>query len=265
MNFLIVDDEPNALAELEKCLKKVAPNATITPSRLARTALLAAQTTPFDVAFLDIELGTSNGLLLAKQLKDLLPNLRIIFVTSYSQYAVDAFAIHATGYLLKPVLSSHIERELKFIYGEQTSELKRVRVKTFGNFSVFADGQELLFKRQKSKELLAYLIERNGQSVNIREACGILFEDAPYNRNMKNYFHTILSDLKNTLATVSAEDILVKSYNSLSIDPEKIDCDYFRFLEGDPKAINEYRGEFMIAYSWAEFSNAKLDNYVQNY
>lgn len=265
MNFLIVDDEPNALKELEKQIRKIVPNAGITPSRLAKTALLAARTTSFDVAFLDIELGTSNGLLLAKQLKELLPNLRIIFVTGYSQYAIDAFAIHATGYLLKPVLASDIERELKFIYGDQISDSKRVRVKTFGNFSVLVDGKELVFKRQKSKELLAYLIERNGQSVNIHEACGILFEDTPYSRNMKNYFHTILSDLRNTLSSVSAEDILVKSYNSLSIDPGKIDCDYFRFLQGDPKAINEYRGEFMISYSWAEFSNAKLENSLRDY
>ena len=136
---------------------------------------------------------------------------------------------------------------------------KKLRAKTFGGFSVFSDDTELIFKRQKAKELLAYLIERNGQSINIREACGILFEDMPYNQNMKSYFHTILADLKNTLTSVDASDVLIKSYNSLSIDTTKIDCDYYRFLEGDPIAINEYQGEFMSSYSWAEFRTATLN------
>lgn len=258
MNLLIVDDEPYALEELKHLLKELRPNNNITACSLARRAIEAAHDTLFDIAFLDIELGISNGLLLAKQLKEIQPHIHIIFTTSYSEYAVEAFALHATGYLLKPIQKSHLQRELHFIYKDTCPEHKLLEVKTFGSFSVYANGDEVIFKRSKAKELLAFLIERNGQSVNIREACAILFEDTPYDRNMKSYFHTILSNLKNTLAEVNADDILVKSYNSLAIIPEKIDCDFYRFLDGDPKAINEYHGEFMSCYSWAEFSNAKL-------
>jgi len=253
-----VDDEQYPLEELNNLLKEICPDSEISAFRSPRMALEASAETTYDIAFLDIELGTTNGILLAKQLKDIQPNIHIIFVTSYSEYAVDAFAIHATGYLLKPVQKSHIERELKFLYGEEMSPHKRVEIKTFGGFSVMVDGKELLFNRQKSKELLAYLVERRGMSVGIQTACGILFEDKPYDRNMKNYFHTILADLKTSLTEAGVEDILIKSYNSIAIDPEKIDCDYYRFLDGDAKAVNDYHGEFLPAYSWAEFVNGNL-------
>jgi len=263
MNLLILDDEPYALNDLKNLLLEICPDSHITACQLSHTALEAARKKLYDIAFLDIELGISNGILLAKQLKELQPSIHIIFTTSYTEYAVDAFALHATGYLLKPIQKAHIERELNFIYGMKntpaTPPKKKLQVKTFGGFSVFSNNNKLIFKRQKAKELLAYLIERNGQSINIREACGILFEDMPYNQNMKSYFHTILADLKNTLADADASDILIKSYNSLSVDTSKIDCDYYRFLKGDPIAINEYQGEFMTCYSWAEFRTATLN------
>lgn len=252
MNLLIVDDEPYALEDLKGLLLDIC-TCDITACSSASDALDAAQREQYEIAFLDIELGASNGLILAKQLKESQPHIHIIFTTSYSHYAVDAFALHATGYLLKPIQKEHIERELQFIYPTQPSPNTCLQVVTFGNFTVFANGKELLFKRQKSKELFAYLVERNGQSINIHEACAILFEDRPYDRSLKNYFHTILADLKHTLADVGASDVLIKTHNSLSIVPSRLDCDYYRFLAGEPQAINAYRGEFMSNYSWAEF------------
>lgn len=49
------------------------------------------------------------------------------------------------------------------------------------------------------------------------------------------------------------EEIICKTYNSLSVNVDKIDCDYYRFMEGDARVINQYNGEFMTNYSWAEF------------
>lgn len=259
MNLLIVDDETYALEDLKALLEEVRPGNDITACLSAHAALGAIAETHFDIAFLDIELGVSNGLILAKQLKEIQPDIHIIFTTSYSHYAVDAFSLHATGYLLKPIQKEHITRELTFLYPPTSTDEKRLQVKTFGSFSVFADGKEVVFKRQKSKELFAFLVERNGQSVNIREACSILFEDRPYDRNLKSYFHTILTELKKTLSDIGADDVLVKSHNSLAIVPELLDCDYYKFLAGESHAVNSYYGEFMSCYSWAEFCTSKLN------
>lgn len=103
MNFLAIDDEPLCLDDLRFALEDAAPGCTCACFSSPSRALEQARTEPFDAAFLDIEMGGANGLALAKQLKDLQPDLHIIFVTGYEKYAVSAFAIHASGYLLKPV------------------------------------------------------------------------------------------------------------------------------------------------------------------
>ena len=53
---------------------------------------------------------------------------------------------------------------------------------------------------------------------------------------------------------------MIKKWNYLAIDPERIDCDYYNFLAGDVRAINSYTGEYMSNYSWAEFTTAYLDD-----
>lgn len=95
MNFLVVDDEPLILQDLEDTLKRIRPSCTVHSFTSARQALSEAEREIYDAAFLDIELGYTNGILLAKQLKELQPNLPVVFVTSYEKYAVDAFSIHA--------------------------------------------------------------------------------------------------------------------------------------------------------------------------
>ena len=85
-----------------------------------------------------------------------------------------AFELHATGYLMKPVTAEDIRRELTFLYKDSGRD-KRVRVQTFGGFDVFVDGKPLEFKRSKSKELLAYLIDRHGANVTTGELCAALW------------------------------------------------------------------------------------------
>lgn len=261
MNVLAVDDIKIVLEEECELLREVVPDCRICACTCVADALEWARKETLHVALLDIELGDSNmdGIMLAKELKELQPELHIIFVTAFRKYALDAFSVHATGYLLKPMQKKHLERELTFLYGEVSNPKKRVRVQTFGNFEVWVDDKMLSFGRQKSKELFAYLVERKGAGVTTREACAILFEDGVYDISRKSNFQNIVADMRSTLKRVGAEDIICKAYNYMAVDVEKIDCDYYRFLKGDAKAINQYNGEFMVNYSWAEFIVPILD------
>ena len=109
MNILVNDDEPLQLEELVNILSQIRPNADIFPYTWPDDALEAARQHPIDIAFLDIQTGGMNGLQLAVELKKVKPDIHIIFVTGYSQYAVEAFSIHATGYLLKPVTEEAVD------------------------------------------------------------------------------------------------------------------------------------------------------------
>lgn len=255
MLFLAIDDEPYALKDLEEALAGAASGCRTAGFQSSLEGIEYARSHKIDTAFLDIELGASDGLTLAKQLKDIQPDMNIIFVTSHEKYAFDAFAVHATGYLLKPVRIDDICRELTFLYhdlAEQTD--KDVHVQTFGGFEIFVDGKALSFRRAKSKELFALLVDRRGASVTTREACAVLWEDGWYDRERKNYFHTILTDLKATLKEAGIEHVLIKKHNSIAVDASQLECDCYKFLKGDPVAVNSYRKDYMPNYSWAEFS-----------
>lgn len=257
MNFLVIDDEPFQLEELTGILHRIQPQAQIFSYSWPDDALEAAHVHPIDVAFLDIQTGGMSGLELASRLKKIKPDTHIIFVTGYSQYAVDAFAMHATGYLLKPVTEQAVSRELAFVFRNQI-QTSRITVRTFGGFDIYVDGQPVRFGRAKSKELLAYLIDRRGLFVATAEAYAVLFEDAQDTLSGKSYFRTILHEMVNALKKAHAEEILIKTRNNYAVIPEKFDCDYYRFLQGDPAAIQAFQHDYMLSYSWAEMRNAEL-------
>lgn len=261
MRFLAVDDEPRALRDICETLGEAVANCELASFTSPAKALEYGESNPIDVAFLDIEMGRISGLVLAKKLKDLNPDIHIIFVTSYEKYAVDAFRIHATGYLMKPVRAEDIQRELTFIYGSNpTEQCSKIRVQTFGGFDIYVNDEALSFKRSKAKELLAYLVDRRGLSITTREACDILFEDGTYDTSRKNYFQTIIAELQSVLKNAGAEHILLKKRNSFAVDTKAFECDSYRFMEGDPIAVNNYRRDYMTCYSWAVFTMGIMES-----
>lgn len=257
MRFLAVDDETLMLNKLVDVLRGVQPEAEILSFTWPEDALEAAKEQSIDAAFLDIQMGSLTGLQLAARLKKIKPDMHIIFVTGYSEYALDAFSIHATGYLLKPVTEEAVQRELTFIYGEPKSQ-SRIRVQTFGGFELFVDGKPVRFERTKAKELLAYLVDHRGASVTTGEIYVALFGDTENTQSGKSYLRTLFHELKRALKKVDADSMLLKGQNSYAVVPKNFDCDFYRFLQGDPIAVNAYQNDYLPAYSWAEVRNGEL-------
>ena len=262
MYVLAVDDEQIMLKELTTELVQVFPNAEIRGIQEPQDALhwaaeLAQDGKKLSYAFMDIQMRGMNGIALARQLKQLHPEMVLIFCTAHTEYAFDAMGMYAKGYLLKPVSAENIVRTLdEMVYDwRKTKEVQEHRfwVKTFGHFEVFVDGEPLVFEREKAKEMLAYLIDRCGASVTTEQLAVALWEDRVYDRTLKNYISTILGSLRKTLRQVGHEDILIKTHNHLSVNPEKIKCDAYDYEKGILSAMNSFRGEYMVNYSWAEF------------
>lgn len=257
MEIIAVDDERLALEYLVRVLCEAQPDSHVYSFTDPQDALNFIRNTQIDVAFLDVEMFGINGIAFAKQFKDIQPQINIIFVTGYSEYAVDAFQMHASGYLLKPISVESVQNELNNL--RVVPEQKQGLVaQTFGNFEVFYNNMPVKFNRAKSKELLAYLIDRKGAGCTTAELCAVLWENKDYNLSLQKQFQTVVSDLKKTLQKIGARDVLLKRRNFICVDTEKIDCDYYRFLKGDVAAINSYMGEYMTNYSWAELTTGFL-------
>lgn len=266
MHILVVDDEELALTELTNELKIVFPNAVLhgykkTKAAIEYAAALAAEGEMFSYAFLDIKMRGMNGLELARQLKMIFPQVHLIFCTAYSEYAIDAFGMYAKGYLKKPVTASEIKRVLDEMVtdwsAEKTEELCDIRVQTFGYFEVFVKGKPIAFERAKAKELLAYLVDRHGAAVTTEQIAITLWENMSYDRKLKNRVTATVAALKSSLREAGIEDILIKSWNHLSLDISKIKCDAYDYEKWDAVAVNSFHGEYMLNYSWAEFTTGR--------
>ncbi len=254
MTYLLVDDEKMSLELLKAELSSVVEGETIAGFQDPNKAYDYAKEHTCDVAFLDIEMPEINGITLGKMLKEINPQINLIYVTAYSNYGMEAFSLHASGYVLKPVTADAIRRELKEIrYPKMPAKnQKRLRAVTFGQFDLLLDGEPVRFGRAKSKELLAYLIHKRGGGLNRKELAAVLFEDAEYSRTVQDYVSKIVRELENSLKKAGIEGLLIHDHNLYFVNTEMFSCDAYEFDDNDPAAVNAYRGEYMAQYSWAE-------------
>lgn len=266
MHILVVDDEQNMLEELVTELQKIFPQAQIhgemdAIKAVERVKILTDEEQTLEYAFLDVRMSGMNGLELARQIKIMQTKTKLIFCTAYTEYAFDAVGMYAKGYLLKPVSAGDIIRtldEMVHDWRKEKNELARnIRVQTFGHFSIFVDEKLVSFEREKSKELLAYLVDRHGAAVTTKQIASVLWEERPYDRTLKNYVATVVKALRKALGDVGVEDILIKTHNHLAVDVNKFKCDSYDYEKWDVVAINSFRGEYMVDYSWAEFTNGR--------
>ena len=263
MRIICVDDEELVLQLTVSLCRELPEVEDVQGFSKAKDALKYLKTNPADIALLDIDMPDMNGILLAKKIKETNSNTAIVFLTGYSQYAVDAFNIRANGYLLKPISKSRLAEEIAYITKEKKERPSHIRIRTFGNFDLIVDGKTVHFGRSKAKELFAYLVDRQGYGVKRSEAFAILWEDRLYDRSMQKQLDVIIRSMKDTLNEYEIGEIFESKNGLMRIDTEKVDCDFYRFLQGDSDAINSYRGEYMNSYSWAEMTEAFMTNTFQ--
>lgn len=261
MRAIAVDDEKLALESLRVKLSHIERISEVHAFLSSAEALDFFKGNGADVAFLDINMAQLDGLALARRMREVCPGIIIIFVTGYVDYALDAMNLHADGYIMKPVDEEDIEKELDDLERRRAPAraAKRVRVQTFGNFEVYADGKPLHFARSKAKEAFAYLVHKRGSACTVKELAAVLFEDKPYDKRQLGYMQVVLRAMTDAFHDANADEVLTKSRNSYAINAEKIDCDYFRFNALEPSAFSAYTGEYMSQYGWAEFTAAYLD------
>lgn len=256
MKIIAVDDEKIGLEGMVSSIKEVEDSAEVYSFQKAEEALEFCRTNICDVAFLDIQMGRMSGIELAKQIKILNPSVNIIFATGYGEYREAAFDMHASGYLTKPITPKKVKSELDNLRYDVKSVInKRVQFCTFGNFEVYIDGNPVQFKYDRTKEMLAYLVDRNGAYCTNTEIMAILWGD----EKRSSYLSNLRKDLFDTLRGKNSIDIIDTGWGKMRIIPEKVDCDYYDWCNGDVQAINLYRGEYMTQYGWAEFTNAMIN------
>ncbi|MBJ6362236.1 response regulator [Paenibacillus sp. GCM10012307] len=241
----MVDDEEHALTILELFLKKTGQVQVIGKSGNSFDALHQLEKLSPDVLFLDIEMPEMNGIELAEVIKSRTPNVSIVYLTAYDQYAITAFEQSALDYILKPLemerLSktiNKIKRELELqntisANNQQADEhmkAARLEIQLLGQMSMgIAGGEKIKWRISKERELLAYLALHG--EVHKDKIIEDVWTDENYNK-AKIYLHTCISLLRKHMKQLGFDNVLHYEEEKYFLDMSRIGLDISNFKAG---------------------------------
>lgn len=145
-------------------------------------------------------------------------------------------------------------------HGRDASEESErgVRIRTFGRFEVFHNGEPVAFKSKKAKEYLALLVDGRGSFVSSREAVSALWPNSTMGENDFTRARKAAMNMHRTLEREGIGSIVEKDGSARRIVPSKVSCDLYDFLD-DPKGNAErFHGSYLPEYEWGEMTLAEL-------
>lgn len=257
MNIIYVDDEKPAIDNFRLTTANFPEIDTLHTFQSGEKALEFIKKNTIDAAFLDIEMPGIHGLDLARAIKQYNSHIRVIFVTAFSRYALDAWSVDATGYLLKPYTAADIHKELaKCTYKPLPSH--RVVIETIPTFNVLVDGISLYIPGSKPKEMFALLVDCREHGFSMREGIAHLWPERAADAKTQSLYRMTWKRLSDVLENAGVGNIITTVENRRYLKTDKVDCDLYHILTGNKQAAKKYNGEYLRDYAWAEERNAQL-------
>ncbi len=261
MKVFIVSPDKNRLKKVQDIVKALYPDSNVVSfgDPLALLSQARDGDVP-DVALLEPDMPELSGIDLGTYLKDIYPFVNIIMIADDESCAYDAIMLHSSGYIKRPVTKEAIRHEFDDLrYSGNRMIKSRVYVQTFGDFEIFVDGEPISFKYTRTKEVVAVLVNNRGAQTTNGEIIASLWEDDGDPDKKLSYLRNLRQDLQNTLKQLKLEGIILKQRGSMSIVPDRIECDLYDWLDKKKNSKYSYTGDYMNQYSWPEFFHAELD------
>lgn len=257
MHIIYVDDEKPALDNFKFTTMNFPEISILNLFQDGEQALAFSKDKRIDAAFLDMEMPGIHGLELARKLKKQNSNIRIIFVTAYAQYALDAWSVDAVGYLLKPYTAQDIHKELaKCTYHPLPSH--QVVIQTIPSLSVTVNGVPLHISHAKAREMFALLVDYGNRGFTTEEGISCLWPERSNDAGTQSLFRMTYKRLIDTLEKAGASHIVSSQGKRRFLKVDEVECDLYRILSGDREAARNYHGLYLQEYSWAEERNSQL-------
>ena len=284
MKAIIVDDEKLALDFLESQIKKVSNIAILGKFQYFDIEENLSLIREANIVFLDIEMPEINGLELAEKILEVNQDLTVIFVTAFTEYAVEAFEINALDYIVKPVNQDRLKKTLERI----ESSLANQPQKTFSDESALhlkvckelsfelgdKNSEVIQWRTSKAKEAFLYLLLHYGKTVRKSELIDLLWEDFELDKAYSQLYTTIyhirntLKHFRNHFSIESVPDGYILKVSNLLIDTVEweerlkkmpiIDMDT---IEKHEENMKLYSGGYLENedYLWADSERYRLE------
>lgn len=280
MRAVLIDDERPALLQLQRLL---AIDGRVTVSEgftSVREGLDYLGREKADVVFLDIGMPEMNGLEAAEYIQQLDSSTRIVYVTAYSQYALEAFELYALDYVLKPVMPERLTKTVDRIamvsqQGSQTqtdNQTSQFDIQLFKRLALpeinSLDGKKLKLRTAKAQELLAYLLNLDGEWISKDRILEAVWQGYPLDK-AATHLHTAVYQIRKLFKDWGANAEVEYAHENYRLKRGRMATDVDKFeellLQMDKvpvpgrweiakQAVSLYRGSYLEFhdYEWAK-------------
>ncbi|MCT4507874.1 MAG: response regulator [Tepidibacter sp.] len=282
---ILIDDERPSLNNLERLLKEYDCIEIIGAYTDITKVFEKIKKEKVNLIFLDIEMPKMKGIEAAEKILEIDNNVKIVFVTAYNDYAVDAFEVDAIDYVMKPVLKRRMDKTIERILKihkdifQPKENKEENKILCFGNFEIIRDKKCIKWRTSKAKELAAYLVHKRGKFVHKSQIIEYLWNDKEEEQATK-LLHTTIYYVRNGLKSINLDKSIMYSNEMYKFDIGRIFFDIEKFestfnrnkivnsknIELFEKTIQLYRADYLEEndYYWAKNEQARFNSIYLN-
>ncbi|MDU5949088.1 MAG: response regulator, partial [Paenibacillus macerans] len=256
MRVILVDDEQLALNYMERLLLKLADVEVVGKFTDPVKGMGEILQERVDVLFLDISLPEINGIELAERILEARPEIHIVFVTAYDEYAIKAFELNALDYVLKPIRAERlaktvdrIQERLKAGQEQVAGSEQDIKICLFKQVKVEArHGQPTLlqWRTTKAQELFLYLLQHRGRLVRKSTLIDVLWPEYETDK-VNSQLYTSVYHIRKTLKPYGDHFQIVNTMEGYILNTHQVRLDIDEW-EAKLAALPPVSGDSLDAY-----------------
>lgn len=291
MKAILIDDEKPALQHLERLLAKDGRLQITGKYTSARLGLQHLQQEKADIVFLDIGMPEMNGLEAAEHIMGVDRSIRVVYITAYSDYAIEAFELNAVDYLLKPVTAQRLSKTLERLVSREEQADNAPAAPAAGAHPCilsfkrleFMDrgepGRKTQWRTSKAQEVFALMLHYRGQWILKDRIVDLVWPDFKPEKAVTN-LHTSVYHIRKLLKAWGMDVAVEFAQERYRLVIGEVALDVEQFMRGwrSEAVENEqewesreavlalYRGDYLGEhhYDWAEMQRKELQTrYLQ--
>ena len=231
MHFQIITDNKPLYKELAGIMRKQAGNPEVTQISSLKATARKSKKGNMGLVFIDADFGEADWKTLAGLVRESSPLAAAVLLADDAGLAAEAYAGHVLGYVTKPADEDRVKEEIANYcdhYARIIREHSGVEVMTKNGFECFIDGVPVRFRRRKAKDVLAYLVKKNGAMVSNSDLIRMLWHDDRRSvsdsvlQSRNSNIRTIKADLVRVFTEAGYPDLIRKNWGEISVDLDRI-------------------------------------------
>lgn len=238
MKIILIDDEQLMLNLIEKKITELTSNFVLGTYTNPHQGLIEISKQQPDVVFLDISMPKISGIDLAREIKTSMPAIKIVFLTAYDAYAIDAFDLDAEDYLLKPINDNRLLQTFAKLTNTPVQQAveNKPYICCFNHLYFLDNGPngnvvDVKWRTVKAREIFAFLLQHRGTHVQK----DIVVDYFWPNENVKQAYAQLYSaiyQIRKTLSTIEYDIQIISAENTYKLDVSNCDIDVDIFENG---------------------------------